>query len=429
MSIRRFAARSACLGAVLLLLASCGSTLDSIGCNERNHGFDGGNGLDGSISLATLSGPAAYPNAFRDLLGKSDSDITAKIASTFDQLFHGNTSTEAIFVPTGTDQAYILDVLHNEIRTEGIGLGMIISVELDKRDEFDRLWRYAKSIQVQAGPAQGYFPSYCAGATADSASLSCYDPYGLQQIATALLLARGRWQAAPGTIDYGQEASSLLDLIRNKGTYNCGVVDSLTAPFDSKSKLPYDMPTTASANVSRPSIVMPAYYDLWHQATGDTFWLQAADAARAYWRAAAHPTTGLVPQRAAFDGTPVPGSETFMSECDRTFFNMAIDRVWSGGQPWLIDESNRVLRFFSGEGIATYGQSYSLDGTNEIASLHDMALIVANGTLALIATNDDRSAFVDAVWNLTTPTGQARYYTGIQLLWSLMILGGQMRVY
>jgi oligosaccharide reducing-end xylanase len=426
MSLPRLAARSTCLGAVLVLLSACGSTLDSIGCGERNHGFDGGD-FEGSLGLGPLSGPAAYPNAFRDLLGKNDSDIAAKIASTFAQLFHGNPSNEAIFVPTGTDQAYILDVLHDEIRSEGIGLGMLISVQLDKRDEFDRLWRYARSVQVQSGPGQGYFPSYCDDGRDND--ISCYDPYGLQQIATALLLARGRWRGVPGSIDYGQAASLLLDVIRNKEAYNCGAANVITPAFDSKSKLPYGMPIQASANISRPSIVMPAYYALWHQATGDEFWSQAADAARTYWRASAHPTTGLVPQRAAFDGTATAGFENFTSEGERTFFNMALDRVWSGGQPWLIDESNRVLRFFSGEGISNYGQSYSLDGKNEINSIHDIALVAANGTLALISTNDDRNAFVDAVWDLPVPGGQPRYYTGIQLLLSLLILSGQMRVY
>ena len=34
----------------------------------------------------------------------------------------------------GTDQAYIQDTLHGDMRTEGIGLAMMIAVELDKRD-------------------------------------------------------------------------------------------------------------------------------------------------------------------------------------------------------------------------------------------------------------------------------------------------------
>ena len=415
-----------CLAGALGLLPSCRSTLDSIGCNRQNDGLDGGGGVGGGVNLAPLLGPASYPNLFRDLLGKSDSDITAKIADTFNQLFHGDPATQAIFVPTGTDQAYILDVFHDEIRTEGIGLGMLIAVELDKRDEFDRLWRYAKSIQIADGPDQGYFPSYCTGTTVD---VACNDPFGLEQFATALLIARGRWQGSAGSIDYGQEAGSLLDLIRNKEAYNCGVVGHVTGTFDANRKLVYDTPTPASANISRPSIVMPAYYDLWQQATGDAFWSQAAAAARTYWRASSHPTTGLVPEQATFDGTPVPGFDTFAPECYRAFFNMALDRIWSGGQPWLIDESNRVLQFFAGQGLTTFGQEYSLDGTNEIIPLHDLSLAAANGSLALIATSSNRRDFVNEVWNLPTPAGNPRYYVGMMQLLSLVMLSGQMRVY
>jgi oligosaccharide reducing-end xylanase len=405
-----------------LLPSACTTSLDAIGCGEIDRGIDGG-AVDGSISggatLAPLRRTPPYVNAFREFLGRSDSDIANKVGSTFNRLFHGDPSNEAIFFPVGTDQAYILDVLHDEVRSEGIGLGMLITVELDKRDEFDKLWRYAKAIQIKNGPARGYFPSYCNSSGTADTDYRCNDPFGLQQIATTLLLARGRWQSAPGDIDYGGEAAALLDIIRYKQAYNCGIVDEVTGTFDPEASLPYDTPTSASANISRPSIVMPAYYDLWAQATGDAFWSQAASAGRAYWRASAHPRTGLVPLLATFDGKPVPNFDIFGPESVRTFFNMALDRIWSNTQGWLVDESNRVLQFFYGQGLTSYGQSYSLDGMNEIAPLHDMTVMSANGVLALAATYDRRAEFVNEVWNLNAPTGNARYYAGITYLLSL----------
>jgi oligosaccharide reducing-end xylanase len=379
------------------------------------------------FTLRPVSGPTSYSNAFRDLLGKSDSEIATKVADAFEQLFHGDPANEAIFVPVGTDQGYIRDVLHDQVRTEGMGLGMLITVSLDKRDEFDRLWRYAKSIQIADGAAQGYFPSTCGGGSSDGTS--CYDPFGLQQMATALLIARGRWKAAPATIDYALEAALLLDLIRNKETYNCGVVDGITDSFDDKSRLPYDTPTTASAGVSRPSIAMPAYYDLWYQATGDSFWSQAAAASRAYWQASANPTTGLLPDKASFDGTPVPDFSNFDSEGLRVLFNMSLDHIWSGGRSWLTDESNRLLQFFYGQGISSYGLVFSLDGT-VVKTLHERTLIGANGAIAIAATADIRREFVSEVWNLGQPVkGSTRYYPGIMQMLALVILSGQMRVY
>jgi oligosaccharide reducing-end xylanase len=427
MSLRPLA-RSGCLAAALAFVSSCSSTRDSLGCSERDYRTIS----DGGINLAPLLGPASYPNLFSEMLGKSQSEITAKLTSTFEQLFH---SSDAIYFTIGTDQAYIRDVLKEETRTEGIGLGMLIAVQLDKRDEFDRLWRYAKANQEAKRPAQGYFPSFC---VAPGGEAACHDPYGYQQIATALLLARGRWQDSPGTLNYEQEASDLIDLARLKETYNCGIEDGITSVFDAKSLLPYNMPLADSAGISRPSIVMPAYYELWNQATGDEFWSKAAVAARAYWEDSAHPKTGLVPEQAAFDGTPVPPFDNFKPEGYRTFVNMALDRIWSGSLSgksgslsgtWIEDESNRVLQFFHGQGLTSYGQMYSLDGTEEIESVHDAALVAANGTLALVATDGIRAEFVNQVWNLVTPTGRTRYFPGIMQMVALLLLSGEMRVY
>jgi oligosaccharide reducing-end xylanase len=418
--------RPALLAVALALVTSCHSTLDSIGCNERRALPDGGGARDGGSALQALLAPLSYPNPFRDWLGKSNSEISAKLSDTFNQLFHGDPAREAIFVPVGTDQAYIRDVFHDEVRTEGIGLGMLITVELDKRDDFDRLWRYAKSIQVKEGPRQGYFPSYCTASTEDE--VACDDPYGLQQITTALLLARGRWRSSPATIDYGAEAAELLDIIRNKDSYNCGIAGGITGTFDPQSKLAYSIPTTDSLDVSSPAVALPAYYELWTQATGDPFWSQAAAAARTYWKASSNSTTGLMPARARFDGTPVPGYDDFRGESYRTLFNIALDCIWSGRQQWSVDESDRLLQFFYGQGISSYGQIYSLEGIDKMPA-RDQSLVAANGAAALIATVKYRTEFVSEVWNLPTPTGGGRYYSGILQMLALLMLSGQLQVF
>jgi len=422
---RRLAQWSACLALALALLPACKTTLDSVGCNTKTIGARDGGAVDGGAGLKPLIGPASYPNAFREVLGKSDSEIDDKINAAFDRLFYGDSAFQAIYFTRGTDQAYIGDILHNDVRTEGLGLGMMITVQLGKRDEFDRLWRYTKANQQhQSGPEQGYLQSACNSGD----PVPCNDPYGMQQIAMALLLARGRWQNTPGDIDYGQEARDLLDLMRFKETYNCGVIKGVTSTFDPQSGLPYASPTTDSANISRPSIAMPAFYKLWEQATGDTYWAQAATAARAYWEASANKTTGLLPERAYFDGTPVTGKAQFEPEGYRTFFSMALDRIWSGNERWLVDESNRLLQFFYGEGFETYGKIYSLEGT-KMDQTHDPSLMAANGALALISTHDRRADFINAVWTLPIPAPTYRYYTGVMSLMSMLILSGRMQVY
>lgn len=375
--------------------------------------------------LHPLTGPASYPNAFQDVLGKTPTEITAKISNAFDLLFHGDPTTQAIFFQVGPDQAYIRDTLHDDVRTEGIGYGMIIAVELGKRVEFDQLWRYAKSVaQYSSGSNAGYFSSSCDTPTS---AVPCVDPFGLEQFVMALLFAHDLWGSG-GSIDYATDVRMLFDVMRNKEVHNGGVVDGVTNTFDAATKLVFDVPNTESATYSRPSIEMPAYYELWAQATGDSFWTDAATAARDYWQRSANAGTGLMPTRASFDGTPVPGSDTFDAEGYRTQLNMVLDRIFFGKTPWEVDESNRLLDFFFQQGIDQYGRQYTLDGT-VIVGMHDPSLVAVNGATALIATSDQRVAFIDAAWNLPVPTGLPRYYNGILDLLALLILSGQYRVY
>ena len=108
---------------------------------------------------------------------------------------------------------------------------------------------------------------------------------------------------------------------------------------------------------------------------------------------------------------------------------MVIDQIWSGGAPWNVTESNQLLTFFTGQGISTYGRTFSLDGTTVLDAAHDPALVAANGIAALASTDTDRSSYVSAVWNMDFPTGDARYYSGILQMVALLILSGQFQVY
>ena len=95
----------------------------------------------------------------------------------------------------------------------------------------------------------------------------------------------------------------------------------------------------------------------------------------------------------------------------------------------MSDESDRLLRFFYGKGLTTYGHLFALDGTT-VQSMRDRALIAANGTLAMAASTDIRRDFVSEAWELGPPsTGAGRYYSGTMQLLAFVIMSGQMRVY
>ena len=410
------------LGAILALFVLCGctSTVDSLGYDEVASGGGGG-------GLRPLDRPGSYPNPFRDVLGKSQTEIDSKIDTAFRLLFHGTPENEAVYFPMGTDQALIRDILHNDVRSEGVGFGMMITVELNRRDEFDRLWRYAKTSMRADGANDGYYTSLCDNVDGLT-SVECIDPFGMEQFAMALIFAHGRWKS-DGAIDYAVDALELLDVMRNKEQQNGGIVDGVTNVFDTNTKLVFHEPKVTASSFTRPSIEIPAYYALWAQATGDAFWSQVADAARAYTTRVAHPTTGLVPVRAYLDGQPVTGSgwDAFRHEAYRTELNLALDGIWFGTDPWVFEEGDRLIGFFAGQGDP-YGKAFTLDGA-VLDSMPETALVAANGAAAAIATRSERRGFIQAVWDMPVPSGPARYYAGMLHLLSLLVLGGRFQVY
>jgi oligosaccharide reducing-end xylanase len=58
--------------------------------------------------------------------------------------------------------AYLLDTGYEDVRTEGMSYGMMIAVQLDKKEEFDRIWKWTKTYMYNAeGPNAGYFAWHC----------------------------------------------------------------------------------------------------------------------------------------------------------------------------------------------------------------------------------------------------------------------------
>jgi oligosaccharide reducing-end xylanase len=403
------------------LTAGCGSTVDSVGYDQP--GSSGG--------FRPMMGPVSYPNPFADL-GKTDAEIAAKLGRAFDQLFHGEPTTQAIYFLVNGDQAFILDTARGDVRTDALGYGMLVAVQMNKREEFDRLWTYAKAAPLHRhGSDRGYYASFCN--TETGALMACADPFGMQQIVMALLFANGRWgssaAAGGGTNDYAAGAREALDVMLHKEEQNGGVVDGITNMFDRQAGLPFDLPHVSSAGRTRPSVVMPGFYELWGQATTDPFWIKAAGSARALWKAAAHEQTGLLPLASYFDGRPVLGADTFQPEAYRAHLSMVLDYIWFARDPWTAAESERLLQFFSTQGMDLYGISYTLDG-RLLDPSRGQGLIAVNGTTAMLtAPSATRSAFIDAVWNMEIPTGATRSFSGLVYLQSLLILSGQFMVY
>jgi len=422
----RGALRTVLFGAGLAgALSGCsGSTLDSLGTDSN---------AAVPSALRPVSHSPEYNNVFSTLLGKSDDAISNKIDGAFQQLFHG-TLDQSIFRvdQDGSGRSSIVDVLHNDVRSEGLGLAMLITVELNKKQEFDELWlftRYAthKKLFVSSGPAAGYFLSNCG----EDEVVRCYDVYGMQLFALSLMLAHARWHST-ADMPYEGDALALLDVLKNKEAENGGVVNGIGSAFSAEKFLVREDPMLADAGfTTRSSLQMPAAYWYWAKATGMPFWSSVEKASRTLLVEAADPGTGLWPMRSYFDGTAVTGSEGFTQQAYRTQINLGIDALWGTASRDQAELASRLATFFGNsisQGIP-YGGTFDPDGT-PIDPNPARSLISVNGTLAVSAPSSNyRNALAQAVWDQPIPTGESRYYEGLMYLMSMLILSGQMRVY
>jgi oligosaccharide reducing-end xylanase len=156
-----------------------------------------------------------YRNLFKEYLGKSDEEVQTKIDAAWNQLFYGNDDSERVYYPVGEDMAYIQDIGNSDVRSEGMSYGMMIAVQLDKKEEFDRIWKWAKTYMYQDdGPYQGYFAWHCTpeGEQLDANPASD----GEEWFAMALLFASARWSDGEGIFDYRVQAQEILDVMLHK---------------------------------------------------------------------------------------------------------------------------------------------------------------------------------------------------------------------
>src|SRR5690606_6483428 len=96
--------------------------------------------------------------------------------------------------------------------------GMMAAVQLDKKEEFDKIWKWAKKYSfLESGENAGYFAWSCAP---DGKKLSNGPaPDGEEFFAMALFFASHRWGDGPEPFNYSQQAKDLLSTCIHKGEH------------------------------------------------------------------------------------------------------------------------------------------------------------------------------------------------------------------
>lgn len=371
-----------------------------------------------------------YRNLFTEYLGKSEAKVDARLAESWRQLAEGDLETQRLIYPIDGGMAYIPDVVHQDVRSEGISYGMMIAVQLDQRDAFNRLWKFAKTFMEQKdGPLRGYFAWHT---SYDGKKLSQGPASdGEEWFATALFFASHRWGDGEGIFAYGKEARAIVHTMLHKREQpDHGEVTDM---FDCTARQIVFVPQGTAAAFSDPSYHLPAFYELWAKwADVDedrAFLAQLAPASREHFRRVAHPRTGLMPDYSNFDGTPRVGHghEHFQYDAWRVLANVALDHAWWAADPWQVEQSNRVLTFLASHG-RDYPSRYELGGKpltpDPTPGLQAMAAVAA-----LAADRKIGEPFVRRLWDNPMPEGFGRYYDGLLTMLAQLQVSGRFRIY
>ncbi len=367
----------------------------------------------------------ATRNLFHELLGKSETELDAKIDATWRHFFLGDGETQRVYFPVGADQAYIADIGNGDVRSEGMSYGMMLAVQLNKKAEFDRLWKWANAHMRHAvEPRKGYFAWQCKfdGTLMDPGSASD----GEEWFAMALLFASHRWGNGTGIFNYQAEAQSLLsEMLHKAGT------PEVTAIFNRQQMQVVFAPNPSAGRFTDPSYHLPAFYELWalwaENPSDRRIWSGTADVSRAFFHKAAHPTTGLMPEYAGFDGKPHTGfgkdKGDFRYDAWRTLANVGLDYAWWKSDPWQVEQSNRVLRFLASQGPKLPNQ-FTLDG-KPLSDGGATGLIAMAAVAGHAADADVARPFVQQLWDTPLPSGKWRYYSGMLYFLGLLEAGGR----
>ncbi|MBC7389079.1 MAG: polysaccharide deacetylase family protein [Opitutaceae bacterium] len=362
-----------------------------------------------------------YRNMFKELLNKTDTEVNTKVSAAFQQLFYGNT-TQQLYYPVGTDMAYILDVANNDVRTEGMSYGMMICVQLDKKAEFDKIWKWAKTKMQRS---DGYFnwQLNTDGSIKGNGPASDGEAYFI----TSLLFAEHRWGNGTGILNYGAEAQYILSKSLSQGG-NSNL-------FNTNSKLITFVPSGDSYTYTDPSYNLPGFFECWKRwsTTNTTFWSATPDAARKLLRDASNTTSGLYADYSNFDGTPKTttfnsDSHRFMYDAWRTIMNLGMDYHWFKADVQQPIVADRYLTFFKNQGAA-YKNHYDWNGTNAGGD-HSTGLVACNAVASFAVTNTALSTpFVQELWNVGIPSGTYRYYDGMLYMLGLLNVSGNFKAW
>ena len=362
---------------------------------------------------------------FADVLGKTKEECDAKIQEIIDIYFKNGSK---LYHDNGSE-AYILDVEFDDVRSEGQSYGMMIAVQMDMKDVFDKLWAWSKNHMRRP---DGMFNWQCypnGGVKGQD-----YAPDGEEWWLMDLLLAARRWNDEK----YQREADELSNAMFANGVFS--------------NNLPKFVRNNGTVD---PSYILPGFYTLISEYSGNhnSDWANMANTGRQYLAGCVSNTTGLM------IGSPTSGIQ-FDWDAWRTVQCVGLDLLisdlyfdgqarkeygdWSGStsssdKSFITNWYNTYLGFFESkrDDNGGYWPLWTLDGNTRQGDNNQNKTGIRPGLAAMnVYAASEATAkakdgtllsvkFAQDLWNMEPPTDdQYIYYDGLLYMLGMLYATG-----
>lgn len=396
-----------------------------------------GFGLVPNIVGAMQSGQ--YRNLIAELGFMSEAETKTLVNNTFEELFFGK---NRIYFEVNDSMAYVSDIKNNDVRTEGMSYGLMTAVQMNRKDCFDKLWRWAKCyMQHQDGSHKGYFAwsNKLDGTKNSNGAASDGELY----FVTSLIFASNQWGNESG-INYLAEAQNII----NNSFLKTGM-DRVAPLINLNEKLITFTPDNWGGRYTDPSYHLPVFYEIWAEYLNDGrsgFWKECAAKSREYLHKCMHPETGLNPDYSNYDGSLMGGrgilGDAFRFDSWRVPMNIALDYTWAGADvEWQQQYANRIQNFLYAQGVDKFVDQFNIDGTTPARILpaggyttlrHSLGFVSTAAAASLVATHSKGYDFVKHMLESKhEPYSDGyfdAYYDGFLHLFAIMHLTGNYRV-
>ena len=364
-----------------------------------------------------------YTSPFKTLLGKTDQDIQDKIDELWNHYFGGENDKTVYY--EDNDGGYIVDINNNDIRSEGMSYGMMIAVQTDHKEQFGKLWKWAKS-HMWSNPSTGGSGYFAWQANRDGSVRDWGNaPDGEIYFMMSLLFAANRWDDA----QYMKDAQSILKACWKGNGQSLYSEQSYIATFQ---------PSDGNNTWGDASYSLPAFVDLFSRwsTTNNDKWKKATKATRDHIYNSANPQSGLCSDYSNFDGTPHhaygDNSIKYAFDAIRCPMNYGMDSYLFGVDMErqtkiakvitdFFEKDNYQHAHFDWDGKNGYGQfTIGQAGANAVATY---ALLEEESYKDLV------KKVLQKAWDSQPIVGKERYYDGLVHFLAMLHLTGNFKIW